>query len=77
MIDYTDNDVAGIDENTLTLFFYDETAGIWSDQGITVVARDTTNNRLTVQIAHSLSLRWGQPPRLHAGGDTAMIATAR
>lgn len=52
VIEYTDADVAGIDENTLVLFFYDEDNGSWSQEGITVVTRDPANNRITLQITH-------------------------
>ena len=65
VIDYTDSDVAGIDENSLTLFFYDETNGIWSDQGIIVVARDPANNRLTVQIPHLTEFAMGVSKRFY------------
>jgi hypothetical protein len=65
VIDYTDSDVAGIDENSLTLFFYDETNGVWSDQGIIVVARDPANNRLTVQIPHLTEFAMGVSKRFY------------
>lgn len=65
VIDYTDSDVAGIDENTLSLFFYDEDNGVWSDQGIIVVARDPANNRLTVQIPHLTEFAMGTASRLY------------
>ncbi|MFZ4659936.1 MAG: FG-GAP-like repeat-containing protein [Caldilineaceae bacterium] len=65
VIDYTDSDVAGIDENSLTLFFYDETTGVWSDQGIIVVARDPANNRLTVQIPHLTEFAMGVTNRVY------------
>lgn len=65
VIDYTDSDVAGIDENSLTLFFYDEDSAVWSDQGIMVVARDTTNNRLTVQGTHLTEFAMGTASRLY------------
>lgn len=52
VIEYTDADVAGVDEDSLLLFFYDEDNGAWSQEGITVVARDPANNRITLQITH-------------------------
>ncbi|MCL4860262.1 MAG: fibronectin type III domain-containing protein [Caldilineaceae bacterium] len=52
VIEYTDADVARIDEETLLLFFYDEATGSWSQVGITVVSRDPANNRITLQITH-------------------------
>jgi VCBS repeat-containing protein len=51
VIEYTDADVAGLDEESLMLYTYDEDAG-WVGSGITVVARDPANNRLTVRITH-------------------------
>jgi hypothetical protein len=65
VIDYTDSDVAGIDETSLTLFFYDETNGVWSDQGIIVVARDPANNRVTVQIPHLTEFAMGVSKRFY------------
>jgi uncharacterized repeat protein (TIGR01451 family) len=52
VIEYTDADVAGVDEDSLLLFFYDEDNGTWSQEGITVVTRDPANNRITLQITH-------------------------
>ena len=49
---YTDADIQGIDEATLTLTFYDTASKSWSSTGITIVERDTANNRLVVQIEH-------------------------
>jgi hypothetical protein len=49
-IEYTDADVAGLDENTLELHFWD---GIgWSTDGIVVVERDTEGNRLVALVDH-------------------------
>ncbi|HMN30845.1 MAG TPA: Ig-like domain-containing protein, partial [Caldilineaceae bacterium] len=47
---YAESDVAAVDENQLTLFFYDVTTQQWSQAGITVLQRDQANHQLTVQI---------------------------
>ena len=70
-------DVAGIDETSLTLFFYDETNGVWSDQGIIVVARDPANNRLTVQISHLTEFAMGVSKRLYLPVYAVMKAMNR
>jgi len=49
-IDYTDADVAGIDEETLELRYWD--GETWSTEGIVVIERDIVNNRLVVTLAH-------------------------
>jgi hypothetical protein len=49
-IHYTDADIAGLDEATLELRYWDGSA--WSTDGITVVEHDTANNRLVVSVAH-------------------------
>jgi len=49
-IHYGDEDVVGIDENTLELLFWDGNA--WDDEGILLIIRDAVNNQLTVTISH-------------------------
>lgn len=51
-IEYSDEDVAGIPggEESLQLRYWDGSG--WSNDGISVVQRDTAHNRLTVSIAH-------------------------
>ena len=49
-IHYTGSDVAGLDENTLELRYWD--GDEWSADGITVVERDTVNKRLVTRIEH-------------------------
>ena len=51
-VQYSDADVAGENENALTLYYWNEETGEWSNDGITVVERDTANNRLVVTLAH-------------------------
>jgi len=50
-ITYRDVDVAGLDEENLTLHYMRDD-GSWSDDGIVRVAHDLAANRLTVTIAH-------------------------
>ncbi|MFN8441690.1 MAG: FG-GAP-like repeat-containing protein [Caldilineaceae bacterium] len=59
VIEYTDSDVAGIDENDLRLFFFNTTTNSWSDEGIVVVSRDPAGNRITVQISHLTEFAMG------------------
>jgi thermitase len=49
-IDYTSADVAGLDENTLELRYWD--GGSWSADGIMVVERNVTAKRLVTQVEH-------------------------
>lgn len=49
-IQYTEADVAGIDEETLALRYWD--GETWSIDGIAVVERDVVGNRLVVTLAH-------------------------
>lgn len=65
IIEYTDADVAGFDEDTLLLFFYDENTGIWSQEGITVVTRDPASNRITLQITHLTEFALGALGPIH------------
>jgi len=51
-LEYTDLQVAGLDELKLTFYYFDEAVGQWRSDGITIIERDTVNNRLIVQIAH-------------------------
>ena len=51
-IDYRDEDVTGLDESTLTLYFYNEATHEWGSDGITVLTRDPVNNRIVVTITH-------------------------
>jgi hypothetical protein len=49
-VHYTDDEVAGLEEETLEVRFWDGTA--WSTEGITLVSRDLANNTLVVTVAH-------------------------
>lgn len=51
-IDYRDEDILGLDEEALTLHFYNEETQQWEDEGIAVLSRDAANNRIVVTIAH-------------------------
>ncbi len=49
---YTNSDVVGIEETQSMLYFYDTQTGEWSTTGITLLQRDTDNNRLIVTTTH-------------------------
>ncbi len=49
-VDYSDADVAGLDEESLEPRAW--TGGQWSTDGITITDRDTLNNRLEATVAH-------------------------
>ncbi|MEM7028117.1 MAG: LamG-like jellyroll fold domain-containing protein [Chloroflexota bacterium] len=51
-LSYTDIQIAGIDENSLSLYYFDEASSSWRTDGITIVERDVDNNRLRVSISH-------------------------
>jgi len=51
-IEYTDADVAGLDEATLGLSYHDDGSGLWAMDGIEVVSRDPAANRIVVAISH-------------------------
>lgn len=64
-ITYTDAAVAGLDENKLRLFYFDEAHAIWQEDGITILARDPDNNRIVVQIAHLTEFSLGTVERVY------------
>lgn len=49
---YTNGDVVGVEEARSMLYFYDTQTGQWSTNGITLLQRDTANNRLIVTTTH-------------------------
>lgn len=49
-INYTEGDVELMDENELEFLYWNGSA--WVDDGITIVERDTVNNRLVARIEH-------------------------
>ena len=49
-ISYAEVNVAGLDEHTLGLYYWD--GNEWADNGITVVERDEINNRLAARVEH-------------------------
>jgi len=52
MLEYTDEQLQGLDELKLSFYYFDEAMGQWRSDGITIVERDAINNRLVVQITH-------------------------
>ncbi len=51
-LEYDDNTVAGLKEETISLYYWDGATQSWSTEGITIIERDTNNNRLIVTISH-------------------------
>ncbi len=51
-LNYDDADIAGLDEDLLTLYYYDTATATWREDGITVVSRDTVANAVTFAIDH-------------------------
>lgn len=51
-ISYTDEDVAGLDEESLSLYYYDPESRLWGDDGIGVYERDLEANTITVTVEH-------------------------
>lgn len=51
-ITYRDEDVAGIDEAGLSLYFYNEETKSWENDGIVVISHDLAANRLVATLAH-------------------------
>jgi hypothetical protein len=53
ILHYTDQDVAGLQEATLELDYWDEASGSWQDAACGAgYTRDPVNNQLTVEICH-------------------------
>jgi hypothetical protein len=50
VIEYSDADVLNIDESTLELYYWQGTG--WANDGITIIDRDITHNRLTLTLGH-------------------------
>jgi len=49
---YTDNDIAGLDEDSLELHYYDTAISSWKSDGITVVSRNPAANQIVLSIVH-------------------------
>lgn len=49
---YTDSDVEGLDEEALTLYYYNPESGQWENDGIEIYERDLEGNTLTVEVWH-------------------------
>jgi hypothetical protein len=61
---YSDTDVAGLIEEELSFRYWDGLE--WSTDGITVIERDTENNRLAVTISHLSDFAlFGRQVRIH------------
>jgi hypothetical protein len=53
LVSYIDADVAGLAEDDLTLAYFNETRGVWSSEGVTVLERNLHANQLRVRV-HNL-----------------------
>ena len=51
-VGYQDEDVAGANEDEVTLYYYVPSRSVWQPDGITVINRNPAQNQLTVEIAH-------------------------
>ena len=51
-IDYTDADIASLNESTLMLYYFDTTTGEWQTDGITVIERLLEQNRIVLALSH-------------------------
>ena len=51
-VTYQDEDVAGANEDEVTLYYYAPSRSAWQSDGITVINRNPAQNQLTVAIAH-------------------------
>jgi len=49
---YTDAAIAGLDEDDLMLYYFDEATGTWKTDGITLVSHDKANNRIVFNLTH-------------------------
>ena len=49
---YTDAAIAGLDEDNLMLYYFDEATGTWKTDGITLVSHDKANNRIVFNVTH-------------------------
>lgn len=62
-LDYSETDVAQLNEVDLTLFAFDEVTKQWSNQAIVPVSHDIAQNQLVVQIAKPALFALGAPNR--------------
>jgi uncharacterized repeat protein (TIGR01451 family) len=49
---YTDAAIAGLNEDALVLYYFDEDTGTWKSDGITLVSHDKANNRIVFNVTH-------------------------
>ena len=49
---YTDAAIAGLDEDQIKLYYFDEDTGTWKTDGITLVSHDKANNRIVFNVTH-------------------------
>jgi hypothetical protein len=49
---YTDEEIFGLDEEKITLYYFDKKQAKWSTDGATTIERGVSANRLLVSVAH-------------------------
>lgn len=60
-IRYLDEDIRGLQEDELQLYYYAEETATWATDGIAIVGRDPEQNRIVVQIGHLTEFALGSP----------------
>ena len=75
-IQYTDGEVAGLDEDTLRVFVYNEETGVFDIEITDIIARDTINNTITFGLSHfsTIGLAGKTPPMPLTPGFMAIQA---
>ena len=56
---YADADIAGLDEESLALKFWDAALEVWSSEGISLLERDAGANKLVYELTHLTSFGLG------------------
>ena len=75
VIEYTDANVAGLEEASLLPHFFDESSGQWSTDGIVVTERDLVNNKITFTVTHLTEFALFAP-LASTGTDLILVSSA-
>ncbi|MBU4221783.1 MAG: PGF-pre-PGF domain-containing protein [Euryarchaeota archaeon] len=65
---YTNAMVAGIDEPSLEIRFYNTTSGAWESSGIVIISRDTAQNFVIANVSHFSTFAIVGSPSVTSGG---------
>ncbi len=68
LLNYDDADIGGTYENELALKYFDTTSAQWLTNGITITARDLTNNQIKASVAHLTAFAL-YAPEIDTDGD--------